>query len=42
MYGHIEKSEDRIEHLDIIRNIQKRTNGFTEFINEMEMTKKQQ
>ncbi|MBY9007452.1 MAG: 7,8-didemethyl-8-hydroxy-5-deazariboflavin synthase subunit CofH [Candidatus Lokiarchaeota archaeon] len=32
MYGHVEKLRDRIEHLDIIRNIQKRTWGITEFI----------
>ena len=32
MYGHIEKLEDRVEHLDILRNIQSRTGGFTEFV----------
>lgn len=32
MYGHIESLEDRIEHLDVIRNIQKDTGGFTEFV----------
>lgn len=32
MYGHIEDLEDRITHLEIIRNIQKETHGFTEFV----------
>ncbi|TXT66167.1 MAG: FO synthase subunit 2 [Promethearchaeota archaeon] len=32
MYGHIESLEDRIEHLTILRNIQKKTGGFTEFV----------
>ncbi len=32
MYGHIEELKDRIEHLDVIRNIQKKTGGFTEFV----------
>jgi len=32
MYGHIEELTDRIEHLDILRNIQKQTGGFTEFV----------
>jgi FO synthase subunit 2 len=32
MYGHVETLEQRIEHLDILRNIQKRTGGFTEFV----------
>lgn len=32
MYGHIEELEDRIKHLEIIRNIQKETHGFTEFV----------
>jgi len=32
MYGHIEELSDRIEHLDILRNIQKQTGGFTEFV----------
>ncbi|NLI62594.1 MAG: 7,8-didemethyl-8-hydroxy-5-deazariboflavin synthase subunit CofH [Methanosarcinaceae archaeon] len=32
MYGHIETSEDRTKHLKILRDIQKDTNGFTEFI----------
>ena len=32
MYGHIESLEDRINHLDTLRNIQKETYGITEFI----------
>ncbi|MFX1311049.1 MAG: 5-amino-6-(D-ribitylamino)uracil--L-tyrosine 4-hydroxyphenyl transferase CofH, partial [Promethearchaeota archaeon] len=32
MYGHIEKSSDRIKHLEVLRRIQKETNGFTEFV----------
>jgi len=32
MYGHIENLHDRIEHLEILRNIQKETSGFTEFV----------
>lgn len=32
MYGHIETFEERIEHLFIIRDIQKKTGGFTEFV----------
>ena len=32
MYGHVENTEERIEHLDILRNIQAETKGFTEFI----------
>lgn len=32
MYGHIENLYDRIEHLEILRNIQKETSGFTEFV----------
>jgi FO synthase subunit 2 len=32
MYGHIETPEERIEHLLIIREIQKETSGFTEFV----------
>ena len=32
MYGHVETIEHRAIHLDIIRNIQKETGGFTEFI----------
>ena len=32
MYGHIEKLNHRIEHLEILRNIQMKTGGFTEFV----------
>ena len=32
MYGHIEDLNDRIEHLEVLRNIQKETSGFTEFV----------
>jgi FO synthase subunit 2 len=32
MYGHIETYEDIVNHLDILRNIQKQTNHFTEFV----------
>lgn len=32
MYGHIESLEHRIEHMDILRKIQQKTGGFTEFV----------
>ena len=32
MYGHIETSENKAKHLELIRSIQKQTNGFTEFV----------
>ena len=32
MYGHVETLEERIEHMDKIREIQDKTNGFTAFI----------
>ncbi|MFX0034682.1 MAG: 7,8-didemethyl-8-hydroxy-5-deazariboflavin synthase subunit CofH [Candidatus Hermodarchaeota archaeon] len=32
MYGHIESLNDRVKHLHIIREIQKETKGFTEFV----------
>lgn len=32
MYGHIENLIDRIKHLEILREIQKETHGFTEFV----------
>ncbi|MFW9988181.1 MAG: 7,8-didemethyl-8-hydroxy-5-deazariboflavin synthase subunit CofH [Candidatus Odinarchaeota archaeon] len=32
MYGHIENLSDRIKHLEILREIQKETQGFTEFV----------
>jgi FO synthase subunit 2 len=32
MYGHIESLDDRITHLEVLREIQKETRGFTEFV----------
>ena len=32
MYGHIEKPEHIAAHFDVIRNLQKETGGFTEFV----------
>ncbi len=32
MYGHVETMEERVEHLDILRQIQLDTGGFNEFI----------
>lgn len=32
MYGHIELLEERVKHLEILREIQKETGGFTEFV----------
>ena len=32
MYGHIESLNDRIKHLEILREIQRETHGFTEFV----------
>ncbi|MFX1274071.1 MAG: 7,8-didemethyl-8-hydroxy-5-deazariboflavin synthase subunit CofH [Promethearchaeota archaeon] len=32
MYGHVEELKNRVEHLDVLRNIQKETMGFTEFV----------
>jgi len=32
MYGHIEDLKDRIAHLEVLREIQKETSGFTEFV----------
>lgn len=32
MYGHIETSKHRAEHLGVLRNIQDKTGGFTEFV----------
>jgi FO synthase subunit 2 len=32
MYGHIENNRDKAVHMDILRNIQKKTRGFTEFV----------
>jgi len=32
MFGHLETYEDRVKHIGIIRDIQKETGGFTEFV----------
>ncbi|HEY9398844.1 MAG TPA: 5-amino-6-(D-ribitylamino)uracil--L-tyrosine 4-hydroxyphenyl transferase CofH [Nitrososphaeraceae archaeon] len=32
MYGHVETSENKAKHLELIRSIQKQTGGFTEFV----------
>lgn len=32
MYGHVEAPRHVVNHLDLIRNIQKQTHGFTEFV----------
>jgi 7,8-didemethyl-8-hydroxy-5-deazariboflavin synthase CofH subunit len=32
MYGHVETALDRARHLDLIRSVQKRTGGITEFV----------
>ena len=32
MYGHLESPEDRVKHIALIRDIQKETKGFTEFV----------
>lgn len=32
MYGHIETLQERIEHILVIREVQKKTGGFTEFV----------
>ncbi|NVM37848.1 MAG: 7,8-didemethyl-8-hydroxy-5-deazariboflavin synthase subunit CofH [Candidatus Lokiarchaeota archaeon] len=32
MYGHIEKFTDRVKHLEILREIQRESHGFTEFV----------
>ncbi|MGN6350358.1 MAG: 5-amino-6-(D-ribitylamino)uracil--L-tyrosine 4-hydroxyphenyl transferase CofH [Candidatus Nitrosocosmicus sp.] len=32
MYGHIETHDNIVEHLDVLRKIQKETKGFTEFV----------
>ena len=32
MYGHIEELKHRVEHIDILRSIQEKTGGFTEFV----------
>ena len=32
MYGHVEKPEHIVRHLELLRSIQKETGGFTEFV----------
>jgi len=32
MYGHIDELKHRVEHIDILRSIQEKTGGFTEFV----------
>lgn len=32
MYGHIEEPHHRVEHMEILREIQEKTGGFTEFV----------
>jgi len=32
LYGHVESLEDRLMHLQVLRDIQARTHGFTEFV----------
>ena len=32
MFGHIETPEDRVKHISLLRDIQKETGGFTEFV----------
>lgn len=32
MYGHVETLEERVEHINIIKELQEETHGFTEFI----------
>ncbi len=32
MFGHLETHEDRVKHIGILRDIQKETGGFTEFV----------
>ncbi len=32
MFGHVESDAERMQHLDLLRTIQKRTGGFTEFV----------
>lgn len=32
MYGHVETDVERMTHLDLLRSIQRRTGGFTEFV----------
>jgi len=32
MFGHVETPEDRVKHISLLRDIQKETGGFTEFV----------
>jgi len=32
MFGHVESVEDRMRHMDLLRNVQRETGGFTEFV----------
>ena len=32
MFGHLESSEQRMRHLDLLRSVQRETGGFTEFV----------
>src|SRR6185503_20384108 len=32
MFGHVETSEQRLRHLELLRSIQRETGGFTEFV----------
>lgn len=32
MFGHVESVEDRMRHMDLLRNVQRDTGGFTEFV----------
>ena len=32
MYGHVETGADRLRHMELIRNVQRDTGGFTEFV----------
>ena len=37
MYGHVDSAEHWANHIALIRNIQKETGGFTEFVPEMNL-----
>ncbi len=32
MYGHVETDEERVRHIDLLRTLQRRSGGFTEFV----------
>jgi FO synthase subunit 2 len=32
MFGHVESVEDRMQHMDLLRRVQRETGGFTEFV----------